>query len=653
VRRVLVATVLAIGTLVWFAPAAGAHAALVDSTPSDGAVLANAPAQITMTFSQPPDPALSVAHLLNAQGTQVESGTVKAGASDTELVLAIPSDLPDGIYTVTWQVTSADDGHVTANYFSFGIGEAPNPGAVPATPVATTPPPSPLSVIGKFLLYAGLALVVGAAATGLWAFGGHVPARRFLLSLAGAAAFVGTLLMVAAERATVSVSIGTLLGSQTGRPLIWMLAGGAATLAACLVASRTISRATLVVAGVAAAATMLIRALGGHADNADPVWFEVSAQWIHFMAVGVWIGGLVPILLLLRERRDAEPPAAEVRRYSFMAGIALAVVLVTGFLRMVSELGGLAKVAAIFSTSYGTTLAIKIAVVLGLIALGAWNRYRSVPRVGEDAGMLRRVMTVEVAVAVGVFALTGVLTGLPPNPPATPASQAPQSVSAAGSDFATTIKVTLTATPGTPGPNTFDVGVRDYDTGAPADATAVSLHFALQGQPDVGGGQLDLKAGVAGDWSAQSTDLSLAGTWNVNVLVQRGASATEIPLNLTTRSPPQQLVVTPPQNGLPALYTITVAGGDQLQAYNDPGAAGTNQLHLTAFDDTGSELPLKSASITATPPGGTAEQLKTQRFGAGHFVASVNLTAGEWHFDLEATAKDGTGLQGYFDQTIG
>ena len=47
--------------------------------------------------------------------------------------------------------------------------------------------------------------------------------------------------------------------------------------------------------------------------------------------------------------------------------------------------------------------------------------------------------------------------------------------------------------------------------------------------------------------------------------------------------------------GQPDIYTFAFPDGEQIQMYNDPGTAGTDELHLTAFDRTGSELPLARA----------------------------------------------------------
>ncbi len=196
----------------------------------------------------------------------------------------------------------------------------------------------------------------------------------------------------------------------------------------------------------------------------------------------------------------------------------------------------------------------------------------------------------EVFGAVGVLALTGLLTGLAPNPVAAPAPAAPSNVTATGSDFATTMKVTLTATPGTPGANRFDVDVSDYDSGAPLHVTSVSLRFLLVGRPDVAASDLALKP--QGDaWTAEGDNLSVAGTWDVTATVQQGAKATEVHMSLSTRAPEQQVTISSEAPGQPTLYTFTLPGGQELQTYNDPGSAGTNQLHVTAFDTQGQELP--------------------------------------------------------------
>jgi len=288
-------------------------------------------------------------------------------------------------------------------------------------------------------------------------------------------------------------------------------------------------------------------------------------------------------------------------------------------------------------------------VVALLIGLGAFNRYRSIPRMEDRPDLIRRVMTTELVGALGVFALTGTLTSLPPLPPPAPERAPTAHVILSGSDFATTMNVRLVVTPGSAGTNRFEVGVTDFDSGAPLDADRVSLRFEPVGRSGVGASTLDLV--THGDrWRGAGTQLSLEGVWTITVVVQTSSAGTEIPLTLVTR--PDQTVSVARAVGQPDLNTITLPGGQQIQAYNDPGAAGPNQLHLTTFDAAGNELPLKSAIMISIAPDGSATTLQPRRFSPGHFVAGATLSSGDWTFFLRATTRDGTVLMASFEQSI-
>jgi hypothetical protein len=264
--------------------------------------------------------------------------------------------------------------------------------------------------------------------------------------------------------------------------------------------------------------------------------------------------------------------------------------------------------------------------------------------------LLRSVMTIELIGALGVFGLTGTLTGLQPYPAVTPPAPSPPSVTLTGHDFATTMNVQLIVTPGSAGPNGFDVGVTDFDSGAPIDATDVSLRFEPVGRPDVGASTLELMH--HGDrWMANGTQLSIAGVWTVTVVVQTASSGTEIPLTLVTRLPDQKVTVSTAA-GQPDISTTAFPGGEQIQLYNDPATAGTDELHLTAFDADGNELPLRRATMVAVAPDGTASALQPRRFSAGHFVGDLTLAAGRWTFFVQATTRDGRVLVASLEQTI-
>jgi copper transport protein len=647
VRR-LAALALACGITVALAPMAGAHAALERSDPADGALLQAAPSAITLSFTEPPDPELSEVRILDSSGAEVAvSGEVRQAGN--VLRVTLPENLPDGVYTVAWRVVSKLDSHLTAGAFAFGVGVETV--GTPQLPEAMTPAPSPAAVVGRALLYAGVAVLIAAALVGRLAFRGAVPARRPLLLGASAALGSGVTLMVLAQASTVEVGVVRLFGTQAGRPYAWLAGITILTAAAGVEAALGSGRRALLLAGVGAAAAALVRAMGGHAAAAPTPPLHIALQWIHVLAVSTWIGGLV--LLALRARANDDRLALDARRFSSIAVVAAPMAVLAGTLRATGELGGPGWFLRSFDTTYRTTLVIKIVAVVGLLALGGWNRFRGIARLEAGrASPLRRTVLAEVAVAACVLGLTGTLTGLPPRPDATGAGPAaPVAVVARATDFAGTIEVVLRADPGTPGPNRFTVRLLEPVSGEPVHADAVSLRFEPLGVTGIPASGVELMHDGVG-WEADGANLSIAGTWEIRATVRRDADAVEVPLALTTRAPAAE-VTRADAPGQPTLTTVTLPDGTSLQTYLDPGDPGTSQVHVTAFDGSGGELPLEAATFVAFPPSVAPIVLDPERFGEGHFVGTVELVGGRWRFAITATTRDGPVLQSTFSRTIG
>jgi copper transport protein len=652
VRRAAIAALLALPAVFLWASAAQAHANLESSEPADGAILATAPERVILTFTEPPDPQLSSVQVLDASGTQVQQGKAQpVPGDDHSLQVGLPSDLPDGVYTVSWVAVSETDGHATSRAFAFGVGvTTTDVMPIPGAGGTGTPSPSVLSVTGKAALYVGLSLLFAAGSLGLLVFGGAVPGGRRTLVAGAVLAPLGSVAIVAAERSTLGVGLGDLLGSNTGAPLVRVVVAALVAAGAALLVSLRRNRGTLLALAAAAAAAMLMRAWAGHAGGAV---LQIALQWCHILAIGAWIGGLALLSFRLRSTREGDAPLGEIRRFSRLAGWALLVVIATGSLRAINELGGIGEWRRLFDDAYGITLLIKAGVAAILIALGATNRYRNIPAIerGERPATFATTVRAEVLLAVGIFALTGVLTGLPPlaNGP-THGHTMPASLVVAGSDFATTVRVRLTITPGTVGPNTFRVEALDYDSGAPLPADRVSLRFEPLGDPGVGPSTLELAA--TGDaWQATGTQLSLVGPWRVTVLVQQPTGAVDIPLQLRPRL--DQTVTVARSPDLPDITTITLPGGESIQSYADPGRPGPNELHVTFFDPKGAELPIAKLAVSADGPDAGPLSLEPTQLTAGHFAANVELSAGHWTFDVSATTQAGDTLVASYAQTIG
>jgi putative copper export protein/methionine-rich copper-binding protein CopC len=410
----------------------------------------------------------------------------------------------------------------------------------------------------------------------------------------------------------------------------------------------------LAVVGVAAGFTMLLHVMAGHAAGPSPLRsVNLLVQWLHLLAVGAWIGGLVWLLAGLRGRERPEQVASAVR-FSKLAAPVLGLVAVTGLSRALHLAGGW---QGLLDSPYGRFLDVKVALFAALVLLGALNRFRVVPALAAGVrrlDRLRRNVRGEVILAACILAVTAVLSQLPPGKfvveQASAKPPAPPSVQVEGSDFATSVRIALTATPGTAGPNSFSAKVTDYDSGEDWPATRVALRFTLRGQPEVGTSTLELTKAGDGRWTGQGSQLSIAGSWVVVGLVEGSAPAVTVPMELETRTAPQPVKVSEVP-GQPTLYTITLAAGGTLQGYIDPGRTGPNTVHFTFFNPSGDEQPTTKARATMTTRSGGPEALTLIRLGPGHFAANVDLQPGRVSFAIDATAGR-TQRGGRFEQLI-
>src|SRR6266851_5310175 len=164
--RSLAAAAAAVGVSVLAAAPASAHALAQTSDPGAGATLKQAPASVKVTFGETPDPRLSQLRVLDTSGQDHTKGRTAAVAGDPKTLQVPLGPLPDGVYTVSWRTVSEVDGHLAAGTFAFGVGVAPTGAATTDGFATTSSSPSAAGVVARWLLYAGLMGLVGAAFLG-------------------------------------------------------------------------------------------------------------------------------------------------------------------------------------------------------------------------------------------------------------------------------------------------------------------------------------------------------------------------------------------------------------------------------------------------------------------------------------------------------
>ncbi len=190
---------------------------------------------------------------------------------------------------------------------------------------------------------------------------------------------------------------------------------------------------------------------------------------------------------------------------------------------------------------------------------------------------LRRIGSTEVAIGLVVLALAAALVGLAPPSSlagavaAAPGPQtAPSSAVITGHDFGTSTRVVLSVTPDTAGFDTFTLDARDYDTGAAISGATVTLRFSLPARPAIGDSRLDLPSVGDGRYQATGGNMSLAGVWDVTATITHGDTSVEVPLELATAIPDQQVDVQT-TSGLPTIYTVHLACGRDSSGLRRPG----------------------------------------------------------------------------------
>ena len=639
-------------------PAFG-HALLASSDPAANATLVKAPPSITLTFTEPPDPGLSSVHVLDASGASRTTGPATPIAAGSTSMRVPLGSLPDGVYTVAWRTVSAIDGHVAAGLFAFSVGVgAPAPASASAAEPSGSQGSSTIStasIVSRWLLYLGLVGLLGAV------FVGAVVARRrgrWLLRLTGAAwllATGGAVLLVASQASDAGVGIGdlagTTLGTDAAARVVPLLAGGLLL----ILARRATARQGLLLGlvGVIAALEMLLDAIVSHAAATSLPWANIALQWVHFLTVGIWLGGLAGLLVELRGAPSAEKGAI-VRRFSRWATLGLAVVALTGVVRAAIEVG---SIDALTSTDYGRLILAKVALLGGLGVLGAINHFRNVPRAGSTLTGLRRVGSMEIFVGAIVLFMASLLVNVPPPidtaaAPAGPAVAVSTGLDAKGNDYATSVKLDLAISPGTAGPNTFRATAVDYDTGAPAAAASIELRFTDPGRPDVASSTLRLAPAGGATFAGSGANLSLGGTWSITALVETSPPV-EVPLQVTVPTPPLQVDVNRAL-GQPTLYTVHLPEGRTAQLYLDQWAATAADLHVTYFDAAGKELPVARITATVATAGAAPQALVLTQLEPGHVVGHVRTTAGTpMTVEVIGTAPGGELLDFHLDITPG
>ncbi len=299
------------------------------------------------------------------------------------------------------------------------------------------------SLIGvRFALYLTLAALFGLSAFSLYGLrqserGNALALRRWLVASAVLSLLFSTawVVLMASSMAGTPVwpidreAVGALLADASIgaawklRIVMLVLAG----LMALLAAGRGVWLGLVALCSAVALATL---AWTGHGtmDEAAMGWVHLSADILHLVASGAWVGALLGLIMLV-SRPAARVDAAHLglthralHGFGTVGTVVVGTIVVTGLVNG-WMLVGIGNIVALPTTLYGRILIAKLALFVAMLGLASLNRFRLSPAFersiaaedhGAALGALRASLGIETACIVAVFGLVAWLGTLAP-----------------------------------------------------------------------------------------------------------------------------------------------------------------------------------------------------------------------------------------------
>ncbi|MBQ1096437.1 copper resistance protein CopC [Streptomyces sp. b94] len=393
VRTLVLLLLAAACALLAGAGPASAHAALTGSDPGQGTVVDKAPAQVSLAFSESVSMDDDSLRVLDPKGERVDDGR-PSGTGGTTYTVKLHAGLPDGTYTVTYQVVSADS-HPVAGAYTFSIG-APSETSVSVNGTeAGGGAVGWLYGLGRYVSYAGFTVLVGGAAFVLacWPRGSGVRAVQRLV-VSGWLALTSATLVLLLLRGSYTGSgklgdafdlnlLGEALQTKTGAALVsrLLLLAAAALFVAVLFGAydkredeekRDVTFGLAVGGAVVASGLAATWAMSEHASVGLQAGIAMPVDIVHLLAVATWLGGLTALLVALyRAPADTPVAASAVRRFSRLAFGSVIALVVTGTYQSWRQLGSW---TAFTDTRYGQLLLVKIGLVAVLVGIAYLSR---------------------------------------------------------------------------------------------------------------------------------------------------------------------------------------------------------------------------------------------------------------------------------------
>jgi putative copper resistance protein D len=265
------------------------------------------------------------------------------------------------------------------------------------------------------------------------------PRRAAGFKLATASAFVWAVAGVVGVVFTFADAAGMPLGDPlfgaSFADSVWSvealrvgLISAIAAFAVASVAAVSQARSVALALTLVSAFGLLVLGLAGHAGGSADHETAVNAIAAHLLAAGLWVGGLLALLVLRSRLGDSLGVVA--RRYSTVALWCFVTLGVSGVMSATTRLGGWADLA----TTYGVLVLVKVLAFVALGVAGVWHRRITLDRIDDATSsgdlvargrLFVRLAVVETLVMGLAFGVAAALSRTAPPVPETVAEPSP------------------------------------------------------------------------------------------------------------------------------------------------------------------------------------------------------------------------------------
>lgn len=408
-----------------------AHAYITNSNPSENEILEEAPEKVYIEFNEKIQTGFTILNVLNTSGERVDQKNIVINP-DTEksIEVDLKPELPNDIYTVEWRVVSAD-GHSVSGMLPFSIGELPKGASFPTQQENGNLTTFISMMINKGFLYIGFSLYMGLFLFyTIWFQKKNLSStlikRTKTVSMTAIillAISIFTFLVIQTQSyagggIVASIKPTNLLEtlSSTKEGTIWIIQ--IILLAILFVGQRSIwtkesyfERKHWFIPGLAFLGIMASKAFLGHPSSSPYETVAILFDFSHLLAASIWLGGMLVIVLFLREGIFAKEGEghdmywATMEKYSLWALFSVAVLAISGVINA-SLL--IPDFHSLVGTAYGKTLLIKIGLLVFMLIFGAYHLVSRILLGKKD--FYKKSIKIEIGLGILILLVTSAFT---------------------------------------------------------------------------------------------------------------------------------------------------------------------------------------------------------------------------------------------------